>query len=117
MKQLANNQSTRQDIKKGNSRMILSNQLAHTEDGWRDAQCTPVLLGLLPGRLPRRLCPGRRARLQKLHCRPLVVTVVTVVTTFFTKNLKNSNYDEIQKVQIVMKLKNSNYDETLKLEW
>ena len=26
--------------------MILSNQLGHTEDGWRDALCTPVLLGL-----------------------------------------------------------------------
>ena len=52
--------------------MILSNQLGHTEDGWRDALCTPVLLGLLQGRLPRRLCPGRRARLQKVHCRPLV---------------------------------------------
>ena len=44
------------------TRMILSNQLGHTEDGWRDALCTPVLLGLLQGRLPRRLHPGRRAR-------------------------------------------------------
>ena len=55
--------------------MILSNQLGHTEDGWRDALCTPVLLGLLQGRLPRRLCPGRRARLQKVHCRPLIWTL------------------------------------------
>ena len=54
--------------------MILSNQHGHTEDGWRDSLCTPVLLGLLQGRLPRRLRSGRRARLQKLHCSPLVKT-------------------------------------------
>ena len=54
--------------------MILSNQVGHTEDGWRDALCTPVLLGLLQGRLPRRLCPGRRAHRQKLHCRLLAWT-------------------------------------------
>ena len=52
--------------------IILSNQLGHTGDGWRDALCTHVLLGLLQGRLPIRLCPGRRARLQNLHCQPLV---------------------------------------------
>ena len=46
---------------------ILSNQLGHTEYGCSDALCTPVLLGLLQGRLPRRLHPGRRARRQKLH--------------------------------------------------
>ena len=51
--------------------MILSNQLGHTEYGCRDALCTPVLLSLLQGRLPRRLHPGRRARRQKLHCRAL----------------------------------------------
>ena len=53
--------------------MSLSNQLGHTEEGWRDALCTPVLLGLLQGRLPRRLHPGRHARRQKLHCRALVL--------------------------------------------
>jgi hypothetical protein len=54
--------------------LILSNKLGHTEDGWRDALCTvhSLLLGLLQGRLPRRLCPGRRARLQKVHCSLLV---------------------------------------------
>ena len=52
---------------------ILSNKLGHTEDGCRDALCNPVLLGLLQGRLPRRLCPGRRAHLQKVHCSLLVL--------------------------------------------
>ena len=55
--------------------MIFSNQLGHTKDGWRDALCTPVLLGLLQGRLPGRLRPGRRARCQKLHCSPLISSV------------------------------------------
>ena len=54
--------------------MILSNKLGHTEYGWRDALCTPVLLGLLQGRLPRRLGPGRRARLQKVHWSLLLQT-------------------------------------------
>ena len=53
--------------------MIISNQLGHTEGGWRDALCTPVLLGLLQGRLPKRLCPGRRARRQKHHCSLLIL--------------------------------------------
>ena len=44
-------------------------------DGWREALCTPVFLGLLQGRLPRRLRPGRRARCQKLHCSPLISSI------------------------------------------
>ena len=61
--------------------MILSNKLGHNEDGWRDALCTPVLLGLLQGRLPRRLCPGRRARLQKFQCSLLVETQTKMIIT------------------------------------
>ena len=50
--------------------MILSNQLGHTENRWTDALCTPVLLDLLQGRLPRPLRPCRRSCRPKLHCSP-----------------------------------------------
>ena len=50
--------------------MILSNQPRHTAYGWRDALCTPVLLGLLQGHLPRCLRPGCRPAVKKSTVAP-----------------------------------------------
>ena len=87
--------------------MILSKQLGQTEDGWRDALCTPVLLGLLQGRLPRRLCPGRRARRQKLHCSLLVSNPSGSVVSGWTKNTQTPDFFEKRKKSSkTQKLKN-----------
>ena len=49
------------------------------------------------GRLPRCLCSGRRARLQKLHCRPLVCIVYTVYIQNRPKiEMKEKNYNVLE---------------------